>query len=338
MLHRRGFLIFISICIYCFARSQSEFPAPHHPMHVIFDTDFGPDYDDVGAITLLHGFADSGFIRILATVASSKHKNAAAAIDVFNTYFNRPEIPIGVVRGNAVALGDKQHWTDSVISRYPHKVRNNEDAADALELYRKILASQPDHSVTIITVGFLTNLSNLLESGPDKYSKLNGTDLIKQKVAALVSMAGRFPSGKEFNLDQDAVSSEKVLKAWPGPILFSGFEIGQKIKTGLPLIYDDKIQHSPVKDVFAICIPLAAEDSVGRMSWDETAVFVAVKGWRNYYDLQTGDCLIHSDGSDEWINGGGMKAHLIEKKSPQEMATIINQWIMHQPVGNPMKK
>ena len=63
MLHRRGFLIFISICIYCFARSQSEFPEPQYPMHVIFDTDFGPDYDDVGAITLLHGFADSGLSK-----------------------------------------------------------------------------------------------------------------------------------------------------------------------------------------------------------------------------------------------------------------------------------
>jgi inosine-uridine nucleoside N-ribohydrolase len=231
-------------------------------------------------------------------------------------------------------LGDKQHWTDSVIGRYPHKIRNNEEAEDALELYRKILASQPDRSVTIITVGFLTNLAHLLESGPDKYSKLNGPDLIRKKAVGLVCMAGRFPSGKEFNLDQDAGSSKKVLEAWPGTILFSGFEIGQKIKTGLPLIHDNKIQRSPVKDVFAICIPMAAEDSIGRMSWDETAVFVAVKGWRNYYDLQTGDCLINSDGSDEWIDRGRRKAHLIEKKSPQEMAIIINQLIKHQPVGS----
>jgi pyrimidine-specific ribonucleoside hydrolase len=332
MLHRRGFLIFIFICNYCIGRSQPEFPVPQHRMNVIFDTDFGPDYDDVGAITLLHGFADSGFIKILATMASSKHKNAAAAIDVFNTYFNRPEIPIGVVRGNAVELGDKQHWTDSVISRYPHTIRNNDEAEDALNLYRKILASQPDQSVTIITVGFLTNLANLLESGPDKYSKLNGRDLIRKKVVGLVCMAGRFPSGREFNLDQDAVSSKKVMESWPGPILFSGFEIGQKIKTGFPLIHNSRIQHSPVKDVFAICIPLAAEDSVGRMSWDETAVFVAVKGWRNYYDLLLGDCLVNADGSNEWINHGGMKAHLVEKTPPQEMATIINQWIMHQPV------
>ncbi|HEX3768100.1 MAG TPA: nucleoside hydrolase [Puia sp.] len=302
-------------------------------MEVIFDTDFGPDYDDVGAITLLHGFADSGFIKILATMASSKHKNAAAAISVFNTYFNRPETPIGVVRGKAVELGDKQHWTDSVISRYPHKVRSNEDAEDALYLYRKILASQPKHSVTIITVGFLTNLANLMESGPDKYSALNGIDLIREKVAGLVCMAGRFPTGREFNLDQDAVSSKKVMEVWPGPILFSGFEIGQKIKTGLPIVRDKGILRSPVKDVFSICIPMAAEDSAGRMSWDETAVFVAVKGWRNYYDLQLGDCVINTDGSDEWVNRGEMKAHLVEKKSPQEMAVIINQLIMHQPVG-----
>ena len=146
-------------------------------------------------------------------------------------------------------------------------------------------------------------------------------------------MAGRFPSGREFNLDQDPASSEKVITAWPGPILFSGFEIGQKIKTGIPLIHDRTIRHSPVKDVFAICIPLAAEDSAGRMSWDETAVFVAVKGWRNYYEIQTGECSISPDGSNVWKDGEGMKAHLVEKKSPQEMTDIINRLIMHQPAG-----
>ena len=230
MLHRRAFLIFIFICYYCSARSQSEFHAPQHPMQVIFDTDFGPDYDDVGAITLLHGFADSGFIKILATMASSKHINAAAAIDVFNTYFNRPDIPIGVVRGNAVTLGDKQHWTDSVISRYPHKIRSNEEADDALDLYRKILATQPDHSVTIITVGFLTNLANLLASGPDKYSALKGPDLIRKKVIGLVCMAGRFPSGREFNLDQDADPQKKYWRPGRIPYFLADLKSGKKLK------------------------------------------------------------------------------------------------------------
>ena len=312
-----GKRLFFLTCVYMLAmtnaNAQSNFSMQPYPMRVIFDTDFGPDYDDVGAITLLHSFADSGYIRILATIASSKHKNVAAAISVFNTYFNRPEIPIGVVGGHALTLGDHQHWTDTVISRYPHPIKNNAEAQDALLLYRKLLASQPDHSVTIITVGFLTNLANLLNSGKDQYSPLNGYDLVKRKVSRLVSMAGRFPSGGEFNLNQDIGASGKVLADWPTPILFSGFEIGWKIRTGLPLIQNEQIRNSPVKDVFAICIPMAAEDSAGRMSWDESAVFVAVKGWQRYYDLEPGTCTLDSNGNDTWIKSGSRQARLWKK-------------------------
>ncbi len=35
-------------------------------------------------------------------------------------------------------------------------------------LYRKILQNQPDKSVTIVTVGFLTNICDLLKSEPDE--------------------------------------------------------------------------------------------------------------------------------------------------------------------------
>jgi len=329
---RTRFLI-ILVLLYnaVYAHAQTGFPKPVYPLHVIFDTDFGPDYDDVGAITLLHCFADSGYIRILATIASSRHQNAAAAINVFNVYFNRPEIPIGVVGTQGSALGDKQHWTDSIIARYPHKIKTNEEVMDALDLYRKMLASQPDHSVTIITVGFMTNLADLLTSPGDSYSSLNGYDLVKRKVRNLVSMAGRFPSGKEFNLLIDVKASKKVMTDWPTNILFSGFEIGMKIKTGLPLIHNEQVQHSPVKDVFAICIPLDAEDSAGRMSWDESAVFVAVKGWQNYYDLETGKCSINAEGINAWDPVGNRQAHLVEKISPHTMSEIINQLMMHQP-------
>lgn len=313
------------------SRSQQLFSKAPYPLRVIFDTDFGPDYDDVGALTILHSFADSGYVSILATMASSRHKNVAPAINVFNTYFNRPEIPIGVVGGEAVELGDKQHWTDSVIHNYPHSIKSNLDATDALILYRKLLSGQPDHSVTVITIGFLTNLANLLESEGDQYSPLNGFELVNRKVDRLVCMAGRFPSGQEFNLAQDIRSSEKVLADWPTPILFSGFEIGQKIKTGIPLIHNNGIRESPVKDVFAICIPLAEEDSAGRMSWDETAVFVAVKGWQNYYDLETGKCKIYPNGMNEWEHTGNREAHLVEKMSPEQVELIINRLIMHQP-------
>lgn len=144
------------------------------PVSVIFDTDMGPDYDDVGAITLLHAFADEGQARILATIASTNYPKVAQVLSVLNTYFNRPNVLIGVPKGKAVSDRDTQHWSDTITARYPHKIQSNNEVPDAVALYRQILAQQPDRSVTIITVGFLTNLANLLNSKPDQYSKLGG--------------------------------------------------------------------------------------------------------------------------------------------------------------------
>ena len=41
------------------------------PVKIIFDTDLGPDYDDVGALAFLHAMADSGKAEILATISSN---------------------------------------------------------------------------------------------------------------------------------------------------------------------------------------------------------------------------------------------------------------------------
>jgi inosine-uridine nucleoside N-ribohydrolase len=301
------------------------------PLPVIFDTDMGPDYDDVGAITLLHAFADSGKAKILATIASTKFENVGAVLSVFNTYFKKPNIPIGVPRGNALTLKDWQHWTDTIVAKYPHAVKNNTDVPDAVELYRKILAQQPDNSVTIITVGFLTNISNLLQSKPDKYSSLTGKELVRRKVKNLVSMAGKFPSGKEFNIEKDAAASKYAYENWEKPVIFSGFEIGEKIKTGLPLVQNDAIQNSPVKDVFALCLPMAKEDNQGRMSWDETAVLVAIAGYKPFYTLKAGTIQIADDGSNTWNEKGTNQHHLVEAQPPSEVERVINELMMHQP-------
>ena len=313
---------------------EPEAPAvksTNHAEPVIFDSDMGPDYDDVGAITLLHAFADEGSANILATIASTKYDGVAEVLDVFNTYFNRPDIPVGVPSQQASELRDNQHWTDSVRKNYPHSIKNNSEAEDAVELYRKILSVQPDTSVTIITVGFLTNISNLLKSSSDKYSALNGKDLVAKKVKKLVSMAGKFPEGSEFNIKIDAPASIFVYENFTRPVIFSGFEIGEKIKTGIPLISDSSIRNSPVKDVFRICIPMSKEDSAGRMSWDETAVLVGVKGHEPYYTLNEGAITINNEGYNKWDSVNKKHAHLVVKSSPGEVQELINRLIMHQP-------
>jgi inosine-uridine nucleoside N-ribohydrolase len=323
---KKTFLLVALLVTTLLASSQEK------PLPVIFDTDMGPDYDDVGAITLLHAFADSGKATILATMSSNKYEGVAAVINLFNTYFHRPEIPIGVPRTAAVNQRDKQHWTDSILSKYPHAITRNDEAQDAVTLYRKVLARQPDHSVTIITVGFLTNLQGLLKSGPDNFSPLDGQELVWKKVKQLVSMAGKFPQGWEFNVFSDSTASVYVFDHWPTPVLLSGFEIGVKIKCGLPLVQNPVIQHSPVKDVFRISIPLAAEDSLGRSSWDETAVLIAIAGCKPWYQLQPGIMHVSPNGSDTWEDApAGRHARVIEARPVAEVQQLINTLIMHQP-------
>ncbi len=302
-----------------------------NPVAVIFDSDIGPDYDDVGAITLLHAFADKGEAKILATVASNKYPNAAAVLNVFNTYFKRPDLPVGVPKGDAINMSDKQHWSDSIVAKYQHNIHSNDEAEDVVKVYRRILSQQSDKSVTIITVGFLTNLANLLNSQADEYSKLDGAGLVKQKVKRLVSMAGKFPEGKEFNVEEDSAASQIVFSKWPTEVIFSGFEIGERIKTGLPLVQNNAIQNSPVKDVFSICLPMAKEDNYGRSSWDETAVLVAIKGPETYYCLRRGHIIVNDDGSNNWDNNGTNQYYLVEKLPHEQVQNLINELMQHLP-------
>ncbi|KAL2179754.1 uncharacterized protein P884DRAFT_297375 [Thermothelomyces heterothallicus CBS 202.75] len=67
-----------------------------------------------------------------------------------------------------------------------------EDAWDPVTLYRKVLAEVDDGSVTIVSIGFLDNLSALLNSSADAHSPLPGRDLLTRKLAELVVMGGSY--------------------------------------------------------------------------------------------------------------------------------------------------
>src|SRR4051812_16913453 len=91
------------------------------PVPVILDTDIGPDYDDVGAVAMLHALADKGECRPLAIMASNKHPLVGPAIDILNIYFGRPNLPIGAPKGaGAPDIGAKQKWPEMLVKKYPH--------------------------------------------------------------------------------------------------------------------------------------------------------------------------------------------------------------------------
>ncbi len=302
------------------------------PVSIIFDTDLGPDYDDVGALTMLHAFADSGQVTLLATVSSNKNELVIPCIEVINTYFNRPMIPVGAPKsegGVDLTTWHKDKWTEMLPAKYKHQTKKTSDAPDAVKVYRKILNAQPDHCVIICTVGFLTNLKDLLLSEGDEITKLSGKELVARKVKRLVSMAGWFPEGREFNIHCDTQASIIVTENWPTEIIFSGFEIGKDILTGKRLVKMN-VQNNPVKDTYELCF--TEGDLNGRMSWDQTAVLVAVKGIEPYFASEQGTIKVDQRGKNTWTaNEKGKHIRLIQKMPPSEVAFIIENYMMHLP-------
>ena len=328
-------ILIICIVVFTFScrdKQKNIEEKPQIPVPVIFDTDCGPDYDDVGALAMLHAFADSGYIDILATMSSNKHELVAPSIDVINTHFGRPDIPVGAPKSEGVHRGASQKWPDSLIAKYPHDLMSTGEAPEAVKLYRKILSEQEDTTVTIISVGFLTNLGNLIMSEPDELSPLSGKKLVEKKVKRWVCMGGKFPEGKEFNIHLDSLKSIIAIEQWPTEIIFTGFEIGEQIKTGLRLI-EMPWENNPVKDVFAISIPQSEEDKNGRMSWDQTAVLIAVKGYENYFDIKKGKFITFEDGHNEWKDSeSGPHAYVVTKMPVLQITELIEDLMMHETI------
>lgn len=321
------------LLVACQGQPAASLPDEAENVRLILDTDLGPDYDDVGAMALMHALADSGQVQILATLSSNADERVVPCIEVINAYFNRPEIPVGATKSSTAAsltTWHKEKWTDALPARYPHSTDKTSDAPDAVAVYRQLLSQQPDSSVVICTIGFLTNLKELLRSEGDAYSPLSGKELVACKVKRLVAMAGGFPQGREFNVYCDLESSKVVAEEWPTEILFSGFEIGEKILTGKKLVAMPT-ERSPVKEAFALSF--AEGDPDGRMSWDQTAVLVAIKGYAPYFDIERGHFkLADAEGNNDWeVDPRGTHARLLFRMTPARLAEVIEGYMMHLP-------
>ncbi|HPO90937.1 MAG TPA: hypothetical protein PLJ44_07485, partial [Victivallales bacterium] len=133
------------------------------------------DHDDVGDIAILHGLASMGECEIIGMMVSSKNGGTALCMDAINTYYGKPDIPIGVPPD----VGGIGEYAGLIAAEYPYDLKDPKDCPLAAKLYRKLLSSSPDKSVTIVTTGYLNNLKSLLESGSDEYSPLNGIELVK---------------------------------------------------------------------------------------------------------------------------------------------------------------
>ena len=240
---------------------------------IIFDTDIGMDCDDAAALGILLNAHKSGECKILAITASTGREGATATVNAICDYYGVKGIPVGRMK-RMLRCDGVNNYARAVMEKYGTK----DVDADAVPLLRKTLA-RAEGKVSVIAVGPLSNLEELLKSGADEFSELSGAELVKQKVEKLYVMVGSFPQNfggkrfREWNLLQDVPAARYVIENWGTEKIFLPHEIGAAIFTEMgdnenPVWYSMKN--------FALANHAEIAGGYRRESWDPVTCMIAL--------------------------------------------------------------
>ena len=280
---------------------------------------------------MIHALESRGYCRLLAVTISVDHPLAAPFVDAVNSFYERGDVPIGVVgkggvteKSEFLSLVEEQ---ESGRFRYPHDVPMRQSAKNATGAPSRDTGAQPDHSVVIAQVGFSTNLARLLDSPGDSTSPLTGRELVERKVKLLSLMAGAFQPVEgnrrylEYNVIKDIPSARALAARWPTPIFFSGFEIGIALPYPHESIERDYgyVRHHPLAEAYIRRNP----PPHNRPTWDLTSVLYAVLPDRGYFDVSPpGTVTVEADGFTRFMETPqGKHRYLILK--PEQKPRVL---------------
>jgi inosine-uridine nucleoside N-ribohydrolase len=292
----------------------------------------GNDIDDALALAMLHAFESRGEAKLLAVTITKDNRWAAPYVDIVNTFYGRPDLPIGVVRNgktpqsNPMIQGPSERKRADGSYVYPHRITDGSQAPEAVSVLRKVLAQQPDGSVVIVQTGFSTNLARLLASPADSTSPLSGRELAARKVRLLVAMAGNYVSTKpEFNVETDVPAAKKLFAEWPTPIVVSGYEVGDSMLFPATSIEHDfsYVPDHPVAEAYRLLMKMP----YNRPTWDLTAALYAVWPDRGFFDLSApGKITVLPDGGTQFTaDPNGKQRYMIvtDAQRPRTLETMI---------------
>ncbi|KAK3273444.1 hypothetical protein CYMTET_18313 [Cymbomonas tetramitiformis] len=331
------------------------------PVRLILDTDIGGggcmDVDDVAAICLANALADNGEAVLLAVVQNTSPPPCAGAISVLNNYYGRDEVPIGAYKGTDLSPDAKYlSYVTDLSDNWPSSIKNSSQVPSSVEVYRRVLAEQPDHSVTISSIGLLTNLAALLSSPPDQVSPLSGAELVARKVASLVVMGGKYPTSgtsPECNFcgcyNGATIADSATASAASGyvfshippevKILFSGFEIGIAVQSGGKLSSCAPASN-PCRQAF---IDFEGGPGRSRFSWDPLNTLVAVRGAAAASCAECTDCdgsnkVDGASGNNAWVPGAAANQTYLVLRNATAAGNAIDELLCQQPVAKKTKR
>ncbi|MBK1875500.1 hypothetical protein [Pelagicoccus mobilis] len=262
------------------------------PIKVILDTDMGSDCDDVGAMALLHSYAIEGKVEILGVIYSSgRVPYGVGLIDAINTYYGKPDLPIGAYKGDEVGDPVDKMQAEKLAkdtAAFGHDLVSRDDVEDQTRLNRSLLAAAEDESIHYITIGHTNGFSELLASKPDEFSDLDGVELVRKKVKRWIALGalnadrsdGKRSKDWNFFNNGSASFSKHAVDTCPVPVVY--VNAGHRVMTGRSLIPTESgnIVRTAYRDWLWNYSKKTLEDQ--RPSWDLAAVYYAVEGLGPY--------------------------------------------------------
>ena len=266
--------------------------------NLILDTDIAEDCDDAGAVAVLHALANRGEVKILGMMVSMPVQYGAPALDAINTFYKRPNIPIGTLRNSADAYGAKNLlvYNKDLALRFPNSLKDARNAPNSVTLYRQLLKNAADASVVIVTIGPLTNLYHLMRSPADNITSLTGMQLIRKKVKRVVIAGGRLPDGTSYNFRLAPEKSAYVFNNWPTEMWLAPNDLGDNVLTGKEMM-SKTTRTNPVHEAYRL-YKNAHPSWQFRPSWDQMGVLIAVRGKAGLFRAHTWG---HVRGIRAWI-------------------------------------
>ena len=274
-------------------------PIARNAPDVIIDTDLSLYWDDATALGIANALQQQGKVRILGIMSDIRNPVAVAAIDAIDTAYGHRDIPVGAV-SDSDANTAPRGYSNVVVARLPHTIRNSNDVPDAVSLYRRLLTRQPDHSVTVVLIGAYTNVAGLLLSPPGQGSDLSGRSLVAAKVKRLVIEDGLFPGGgpplTNQKLDLSAARTVVSEPGWPTPISWVDGFTGVNTKVGGALCTSTPADN-PMRIIYQ---SLFACGPPGDGDWDGPTMLFAIGGTQGIFSQlgQGGSAVIDSQGPD----------------------------------------
>ena len=181
-------------------------------MKIILDTDIGDDIDDVYALALL---ATRPNVQLLGvTTAWGQTRERAELAAKFLKVIGRTDVPVYVGRRGDAKIRDQYLWAKGYTGR---GIKSEEAVA-----FLKRSIDQHPGEITIVAVGPLVNIGDLLSRYPD----------VKPKIKRIVIMGGavhvgynnQSPPVAEWNIKCDPAAA-RIVYGGGVPLVMAGLEV-----------------------------------------------------------------------------------------------------------------